>query len=53
MDNARYPLELFLRVITVRLETMKIVKALPRLDIQSAAELIPEADDLEPLAVSM
>lgn len=33
MNNPRYPLELFLRVITVSLETMKIVKALPRLDI--------------------
>lgn len=33
MDNPKYPLELFLRVITVSLETMKIVKALPRLDI--------------------
>lgn len=33
MDNAAYPLELFLRVITVSLETMKIVKALPKLDI--------------------
>lgn len=33
MNNAAYPLELFLRVITVSLETMKIVKALPRLDI--------------------
>lgn len=53
MDNARYPLELFQRVITVSLETMKIVKALPLLDIQSAAEMISEADDLEPLAVSM
>ena len=31
MGNARYPLELFLRVITVSLETMKIVKALPPL----------------------
>jgi predicted helicase len=29
MNNPRYPLELFLRVITVSLETMKIVKALP------------------------
>lgn len=48
-----YPLELFLCAITVSLETMKIVKSLPRLDISSAAELIPEADDLEPLAVSM
>ena len=33
MHNPRYPLELFLRVITVSLETMKIVKALPPLDI--------------------
>lgn len=31
MGNARYPLELFQRVITVSLETMKIVRALPRL----------------------
>ncbi|NVN03377.1 MULTISPECIES: DEAD/DEAH box helicase [Asaia] len=33
MNNPRYPLELFLRVITVSLETMKIVKTLPALDI--------------------
>ena len=33
MDNAAYPLELFLRVITVSLETMKIVKSLPKLNI--------------------
>ncbi|MFV5369076.1 type ISP restriction/modification enzyme [Acinetobacter junii] len=33
MGNAAYPLELFLRVITVSLETMKVVKALPKLDI--------------------
>lgn len=33
MGNPRYPLELFPRVITVSLETMKIVKALPALDI--------------------
>ena len=32
MNNPRYPLELFLRVITVSLETMKIVKSLPKLD---------------------
>jgi predicted helicase len=32
MHNPRYPLELFLRVITVSLETMKIVRALPALD---------------------
>lgn len=33
MNNARYPLELLLRVVTVSLETMKIVKALPRLEV--------------------
>ena len=33
MNNAAYPLELFLRVITVSLETMKIVRSLPKLDI--------------------
>ena len=33
VGNARYPLELFQRVITVSLETMKIVNALPKLDI--------------------
>ncbi|PJI32486.1 DEAD/DEAH box helicase [Acinetobacter pseudolwoffii] len=33
MGDAKYPLELFLRVITVSLETMKIVKSLPKLDI--------------------
>jgi predicted helicase len=31
--DAAYPLKLFQRVITVSLETMKIVRALPRLDI--------------------
>lgn len=34
MNNPRYPLELFLRVVTVSLETMKIVNALPVLDIE-------------------
>lgn len=33
MHNPKYPLELFLRVITVSLETMKIVRSLPKLDI--------------------
>ncbi len=33
MNNPAYPLELFQRVITVSLETMKIVRALPPLDI--------------------
>ena len=36
MHNPRYPLELLLRVITVSLETMKIVRALPPLDIHSS-----------------
>ncbi|SEK58280.1 type ISP restriction/modification enzyme [Pseudomonas agarici] len=33
MNNPKYPLELFLRMITVSLETMKIVKSLPSIDI--------------------
>ncbi|EIM9474491.1 endonuclease, partial [Salmonella enterica] len=33
MRNAKYPLELFLRVITVSLETQRIVKGLPELKI--------------------
>ena len=33
MNNPRYPLELLLRVITVSLETMRIVDGLPGLDI--------------------
>ncbi|ATA56183.1 damage-inducible protein [Variovorax boronicumulans] len=33
MGNPRYPLELFLRVVTVSLETMKIVRSLPALEI--------------------
>ncbi|WP_367227311.1 type ISP restriction/modification enzyme, partial [Polynucleobacter sp. 35-46-11] len=33
MHNPCYPLELFMRVVTVSLETMKIVKSLPPLDI--------------------
>ena len=37
MNDAAYPLKLFQRVITVSLETMKIVKALPRLDISGTA----------------
>ncbi|MDP3664077.1 MAG: type ISP restriction/modification enzyme, partial [Nitrosomonas sp.] len=35
IGNPRYPLELFLRVITVSLETMKIVNNLPPLEIAS------------------
>ena len=34
MHNPRYPLELFQRVITVSLETMKIVNGLPKLEIE-------------------
>jgi predicted helicase len=33
MNNPKYPFELFQRVITVSLETMKIVRSLPKLDI--------------------
>jgi len=33
MHDAAYPLKLFQRVITVSLETMKIVNNLPRLDV--------------------
>jgi len=33
MKNPAYPLELFQRVITVSLETMKIVRSLPKLDL--------------------
>jgi len=35
MGNAQYPLELFLRLVTVSLETMKIVNNLPRLDLKT------------------
>jgi predicted helicase len=33
MNNPAYPFELFQRVITVSLETMKIIRSLPKLDI--------------------
>ncbi|HGS4810784.1 TPA: DEAD/DEAH box helicase [Vibrio parahaemolyticus] len=35
MNNAKYPFELVLRVITVSLETMKIVDSLPKLDFNT------------------
>jgi predicted helicase len=38
MGNPRYPLELFQRVVTVSIETMKIVHALPKLDIASSTD---------------
>jgi predicted helicase len=47
MNNSRYPLELFQRVVTVSLETMKIVKSLPRLDVQQAAGLNIESQLIE------
>ncbi|AEG70102.1 DEAD/DEAH box helicase [Ralstonia solanacearum] len=40
MGNPRYPLELFQRVVTVSLETMKIVRSLPRLDIQQPGSTV-------------
>lgn len=40
MNDPRYPLELFQRVVTVSLETMKIVKSLPRLDVQSPGQAV-------------
>lgn len=39
MGNPRYPLELFQRVVTVSLETMKIIRSLPRLDIQQPGQV--------------
>jgi predicted helicase len=33
IGNPKYPLELFLRVVTLGLETMKVVNGLPKLDI--------------------
>ena len=35
MGDPAYPLKLFQRVITVSLETMKIVRSLPPLDIKT------------------
>lgn len=51
MGNPKYPLELFQRVVTVSLETQKIVDALPKLDILEGAVTEPEsvnADDPVP-----
>src|SRR5690606_16023783 len=36
VGDPRYPFDLFRRIITVSLETMKIVKGLPALDIREA-----------------
>ncbi|PHP29598.1 DEAD/DEAH box helicase [Limimaricola cinnabarinus] len=38
MNNPAYPLELFQRVITVSLETMKIVRGLPKLELQDQSK---------------
>ncbi|EJF86995.1 hypothetical protein ME1_01351, partial [Bartonella vinsonii subsp. arupensis OK-94-513] len=38
IGNPAYPLELFQRVITVSLETMKIVKNLPNLELRETEE---------------
>ena len=38
MNNPAYPLELFQRVITVSVETMKIVNSLPELKISEETE---------------
>lgn len=46
-NNPRYPLELFQRVVTVSLETMKIVKSLPAL---SMAEQAATTSDIQPPA---
>jgi predicted helicase len=43
MKNPRYPLELLLRVVTVSLETMKIVRALPTLGELGGRSAAPDA----------
>ena len=42
VGDSAYPFELFCRAITVSLETMKIVKSLPGLDIREGAERVAE-----------
>ncbi len=39
LHNPKFPLELFQRIITVNLKTMKIVRNLPGLDIDRSAGL--------------
>ncbi|MEN3931527.1 type ISP restriction/modification enzyme [Microvirga sp. W0021] len=41
MGNPRYPLDVLLRVVTVSLETMKIVNNLPKLDIAKTEPVAP------------
>ncbi len=52
VDDPAYPFKLFCRIITVSLETMKIVRELPALDIRdgmngATASLASESDQLE------
>jgi predicted helicase len=46
IGDAAYPLKLFQRVITVSLETMKIVRSLPRLDISVGLDSQPRAEEV-------
>jgi predicted helicase len=48
VGDPAYPLKLFQRVITVSLETMKIVRSLPPLDIVTPAAAANETRPLEP-----
>lgn len=48
MHNPRYPLELFQRVVTVSLETIKIVKALPKLDVKTQTPTAQNSNDVIP-----
>ena len=53
MNNPKYPLELFLRVITVSLETMKIVRSLPGLILFEGGDDAQDlADKHDPFEVS-
>ena len=45
MGNARYPLELLQRIITVSIETVKIVRSLPKLLIDGEVEIEAQNDD--------
>jgi predicted helicase len=47
IGNPRYPLELLLRVITVSVETMKIIRGLPALSIQQTVQSSPLNDSSE------
>jgi predicted helicase len=46
IGNPSYPLELFQRVITVSLETMKIVNALPKLDVMTQTPTTQNRDEV-------